>query len=183
MGLSCRAHPRSRGENARQGGPITSGPGSSPLTRGKPPPRRSPRHPLGLIPAHAGKTSRIMKSGSDKTAHPRSRGENLAAQDPYGRETGSSPLTRGKPGGTPLGPPPAGLIPAHAGKTDPRSRMSRSWRAHPRSRGENAFMQSALNNGGGSSPLTRGKLLELHALATESGLIPAHAGKTPSPLL
>ena len=54
---AATAHPRSRGENP----PLsTSSPrslGSSPLTRGKR--RGSPRgrHPLGLIPAHAGKTT------------------------------------------------------------------------------------------------------------------------------
>ena len=50
------AHPRSRGENVRDGGLAGRGEGSSPLTRGKPPtPGRRCR--LGwLIPAHAGKT-------------------------------------------------------------------------------------------------------------------------------
>ena len=32
----CAAHPRSRGENSSSGGPTLMGPGSSPLTRGKP---------------------------------------------------------------------------------------------------------------------------------------------------
>ena len=39
-------------------------------------------------------------------------------------------------------------------------------------------MQSALNNGGGSSPLTRGKRDNACGLGQDDGLIPAHAGKT-----
>ena len=91
---------------------------------------------------------------------------------------GSSPLTRGKPGGTPVGTPPAGLIPAHAGKTlqiwSHRLRAS----AHPRSRGENPYNLAHQPLETGSSPLTRGK----HCCSTMWGksfrLIPAHAGKT-----
>ena len=53
-----RAHPRSRGENIA----VTIAPigfmGSSPLTRGKLDLRAIERRHRGLIPAHAGKTSR-----------------------------------------------------------------------------------------------------------------------------
>ena len=57
---------------------------------------------------------------------------------------------------------------------------TRDERAHPRSRGENSKLQAALNEGRGSSPLTRGKRhTDRHADRT-SGLIPAHAGKTPT---
>ena len=70
------AHPRSRGENENVRGSLTSGAGSSPLTRGKPQTVRPRGHERGLIPAHAGKTS-ASKSCTDGTrAHPRSRGEN-----------------------------------------------------------------------------------------------------------
>ena len=52
-----RAHPRSRGENIPGRTGDDSGPGSSPLTRGKPLDGRCLQRLLGLIPAHAGKTS------------------------------------------------------------------------------------------------------------------------------
>ena len=39
-------------------------------------------------------------------------------------------------------------------------------------------MQAALNNGGGSSPLTRGKRARSIRVRRIRGLIPAHAGKT-----
>ena len=50
--------------------------GSSPLTRGKR--TMTPIQPetVGLIPAHAGKTSGVFTRYTARGAHPRSRGEN-----------------------------------------------------------------------------------------------------------
>ena len=50
------AHPRSRGENSASSVNVMDGVGSSPLTRGKPPPGSPRPHLPRLIPAHAGKT-------------------------------------------------------------------------------------------------------------------------------
>ena len=111
----------------------------------------------GLIPAHAGKTTRGHGGPYRPAAHPRSRGENPTSTPLYLRLAGSSPLTRGK-----LGPEVAegrrgGLIPAHAGKTlTGLSAVSRA-RAHPRSRGENPKHSNPGQQARGSSPLTRGK--------------------------
>ena len=70
------AHPRSRGENARQSeGPALRS-GSSPLTRGKLWRPRLMCQVIRLIPAHAGKTSTGPPRGVTGWAHPRSRGEN-----------------------------------------------------------------------------------------------------------
>ena len=52
--------------------------------------------------------------------------------------------------------------------------------AHPRSRGENQAGLNASLRAGGSSPLTRGKRVQAVPDVRTSGLIPAHAGKTPS---
>ena len=131
------AHPRSRGENAVVR-PLTSlSVGSSPLTRGKPGQLGVGADATGLIPAHAGKTPSMTRTVVQPTAHPRSRGENAgaaAANDVYG---GSSPLTRGKLGCEDRLPGTSRLIPAHAGKTSPRSGTASLPSAHPRSRGEN----------------------------------------------
>ena len=51
--------------------------------------------------------------------------------------------------------------------------------AHPRSRGENSLGCVDPEVAGGSSPLTRGKLDRSLNEGAPSGLIPAHAGKTP----
>ena len=52
--------------------------------------------------------------------------------------------------------------------------------AHPRSRGENPQSVVAIQRARGSSPLTRGKPPRVLAHTASDGLIPAHAGKTPS---
>ena len=70
------AHPRSRGENASNRLSQISAGGSSPLTRGKRPASAYLVFIAGLIPAHAGKTSRRHSGISTEPAHPRSRGEN-----------------------------------------------------------------------------------------------------------
>ena len=51
-------------------------------------------------------------------------------------------------------------------------------RAHPRSRGENLGSFACSCMCVGSSPLTRGKLCRARKPIRQSGLIPAHAGKT-----
>ena len=126
--------------------------------------------PFRLIPAHAGKTSVNGRTACARTAHPRSRGENIVVSAPIIIRQGSSPLTRGKHRGL--------LAVLHAGKTRP-IRASRPWsRAHPRSRGENVLEEIGGNVEKGSSPLTRGKRRRRDQLPARSGLIPAHAGKT-----
>ena len=152
--------------------------GSSPLTRGKHD-ARVPRVLLdGLIPAHAGKTTRASTSTPSTRAHPRSRGENGCRGDDTGDLEGSSPLTRGKRQDADRLPCPPGLIPAHAGKTARRRSAPMPPWAHPRSRGENATNLAKAAQVAGSSPLTRGKHRCSSSLWRTRGLIPAHAGKT-----
>ena len=172
------AHPRSRGENhPRLRGPPWPA-GSSPLTRGKRSALLVPFGPVGLIPAHAGKTVYVYTEVITRRAHPRSRGENLYPLAPIRLTEGSSPLTRGKHYGKPRGKGNVGLIPAHAGKTS-RSGPGCSCRsAHPRSRGENFDPTASWHPYQGSSPLTRGKRLIPKYMRPPTRLIPAHAGKT-----
>ena len=172
------AHPRSRGENSRVVMMVPFRGGSSPLTRGKRHHGADCNHLRGLIPAHAGKTHRTPTERMPRPAHPRSRGENGRAHrstlagggsSPLTGENadrdgtvysveGSSPLTRGKRVDQGLDGSGRGLIPTHAGKTDPRSSSLQWARAHPRSRGEND--------------------VGARAAFGLQWLIPAHAGKT-----
>ena len=71
----------------------------------------------GLIPAHAGKTTRLKAPATPGRAHPRSRGENGKGVNIAQPRIGSSPLTRGKHDGLVADRPAGRLIPAHAGKT------------------------------------------------------------------
>ena len=132
----------------------------------------------GLIPAHAGKTSRNPFVQAARRAHPRSRGENLVVSLEECVPVGSSPLTRGKRSCRDRLRRRGRLIPAHAGKTPPTRRTRRWPRAHPRSRGENKRMSCADHDHWGSSPLTRGKRAGRYVLQWPARLIPAHAGKT-----
>ena len=152
--------------------------GSSPLTRGKQVVLHVERNERGLIPAHAGKTVVTGLYEGAAQAHPRSRGENSPRQGDGTHDRGSSPLTRGKPPRRRGRSPRARLIPAHAGKTGRWVRRGDRTAAHPRSRGENAAEETAVDIHLGSSPLTRGKLGELVHFLRGHRLIPAHAGKT-----
>ena len=163
---------------------LSSGPGvpgSSPLTRGK---RRllvGDRERLGLIPAHAGKTQACRAEPTSTRAHPRLRGETDAPFLGVEPLQGSSSLTRGKPRGEGAPCVPEGLIPTHAGKTKARAGTWSVSRAHPRSRGENDLVAEFLTRRPGSSPLTRGKRIDVATWWRTRGLIPAHAGKTFDP--
>ena len=175
------AHPRSRGENRSIAGAAGFAQGSSPLTRGKPPTLRERGPWLGLIPAHAGKTSSSAICSLWTQAHPRSRGENRFHDRGRGHADGSSPLTRGKHEHERIHSIVTRLIPAHAGKTKATRSPRRTNPAHPRSRGENttAALIGALTPG--SSPLTRGKRPATSLWRPACRLIPAHAGKTCMP--
>ena len=172
------AHPRSRGENAAMSVSDISPYGSSPLTRGKLTICITKAFRSGLIPAHAGKTRTRPSTRRTRTAHPRSRGENLGGGDGDRGLQGSSPLTRGKRRCSGNDHSLPGLIPAHAGKTTTSLSEVSGARAHPRSRGENIGATNARTFNAGSSPLTRGKRKARASRLYGSGLIPAHAGKT-----
>ena len=114
---TCRAHPRSRGENTFVPTSYVIASGSSPLTRGKPFHHSTTTSRHGLIPAHAGKTPPNIDNIGIKWAHPRSRGENRYQYCQEYPLSGSSPLTRGKRHAKVRLKGLQGLIPAHAGKT------------------------------------------------------------------
>ena len=177
---ACRvgAHPRSRGENPDLKADTVRAAGSSPLTRGKLTLDDPAQVMRGLIPAHAGKTGRHGPQTWSRTAHPRSRGENEAELSPSSDDSGSSPLTRGKPTGARRTRARSRLIPAHAGKTYRTKRSTSGASAHPRSRGENSLNSWSRTHSMGSSPLTRGKLVRSQRPLFRGRLIPAHAGKT-----
>ena len=72
------------------------------------------------------------------------------------------------------------LIPAHAGKTRDLIETPEGTAAHPRACGENVDEALQEHQAGGSSPRMRGKPARLTGLSPNTGLIPAHAGKTPT---
>ena len=129
-------HPRIRGEH-RWRWPIGPGPGgSSPHTRGAPPPEDLLQYNNGIIPAYAGSTGGGGRSGRDRADHPRIRGEHLPRRICSNTIMGSSPHTRGAL----------------------RARYPRAcrWRIIPAYAGSTVEVAGREPFGGGSSPHTRG---------------------------
>ena len=153
--------------------------GTSPLTRGKRTLGGGPGWERGNIPAHAGKTVARSQESTLPAEHPRSRGENCHQPAKRCSVRGTSPLTRGKRFQAREVTLPVGNIPAHAGKTVAAPESASPCKEHPRSRGENESCVSLASRLGGTSPLTRGKLINWQKTVPKIGNIPAHAGKTP----
>ena len=151
------AHPRAGGENRAASRRSHHQYGSSPRGRGKLDRRREALPQRRLIPARAGKTSRVTALTNGQGAHPRAGGENRVAGFRSDLEWGSSPRGRGKHLSHAGYTHAFRLIPARAGKTSTGSVLLVVARAHPRAGGEN-WLRTALSfKRAGSSPRGRGK--------------------------
>ena len=138
----------------------------------------SMRRLAGLIPAHAGKTTKRQTLATLPRAHPRACGENRACRLRDDHHSGSSPRMRGKHLRVHRRDQRHGLIPAHAGKTFSRERAVWLRAAHPRACGENEDLYRIFAIVSGSSPRMRGKRIRDSRIGDRPRLIPAHAGKT-----
>ena len=136
---------------------------------------------LWLIPARAGKTPTSSPRLSASPAHPRACGENRATQYRMRANAGSSPRVRGKRLASGDLRQVLRLIPARAGKTSGGWSSPCAWSAHPRACGENSPHYFHKAPAAGSSPRVRGKRASRRSLVNLRGLIPARAGKTPTP--
>ena len=135
---------------------------------------------VGIIPAHAGHTSRATQSTFRTWDRPRTCGVYCFYGFPLFLVSGSSPHMRGirKLQGSCI--IPVGIIPAHAGHTCCRRRRRRSIWDHPRTCRAYSAEQMALFCNQGSSPHMRGIHAQIEAMAQVIGIIPAHAGHTSS---
>ena len=174
-------HPRTRGVYRGSDATTAAHAGSSPHTRGLRGPRRGLALCPGIIPAHAGFTSRSRSCSSLSQDHPRTRGVYVIAALQTGQSAGSSPHTRGLPSGQYAGSHGRRIIPAHAGFTLCRGHVSMMHPDHPRTRGVYSLPGACLYDASGSSPHTRGLLPVGQAVHSLGGIIPAHAGFTPRP--
>ena len=140
--------------------------GSSPLARGKHNWDEFILTTSRIIPARAGETGvahGALQSGKD---HPRSRGGNWKLETEFTKAVGSSPLARGKPVRFPDLVVNRRIIPARAGETSLSSNRSSQRTDHPRSRGGNSGRSYPQKEERGSSPLARGKHLEILGIPT-----------------
>ena len=110
----------------------------------------------GIIPAYAGSTFVVSYLGTRTADHPRIRGEHAASTHARVTSSGSSPHTRGAPDRVASSMAHAGIIPAYAGSTSGPCSDRKPFKDHPRIRGEHARSEPRSQNGGGSSPHTRG---------------------------
>ena len=175
-------HPRSRGVYRQNRRKLCQVLGSSPLARGLQWARQRRRYGRRIIPARAGFTARDRTASGRWTDHPRSRGVYRGRMRVTSISRGSSPLARGLP--TLRYPMSHGtwIIPARAGFTMRRPRRISGMRDHPRSRGVYATEFPLSTPAIGSSPLARGLHRHVHRQRHRSGIIPARAGFTSSPL-
>ena len=175
------AHPRVCGENERAREAAGIPRGSSPRVRGKRCPSSRSRRRRRLIPACAGKTDDCGHAAPLPWAHPRVCGENQMGLNEQETQAGSSPRVRGKRRSSHPTGPREGLIPACAGKTSRGPPRPQGPGAHPRVCGENLKIAPTPLLPPGSSPRVRGKPLRQARIQPDGRLIPACAGKTPSP--
>ena len=154
--------------------------GSSPLSRGILHRQGLRRHPARIIPALAGNTKFTKPAPAASSDHPRSRGEYAGQQNGCLEVHGSSPLSRGiQTAGEPPPWPPR-IIPALAGNTCAAGLRAAKAADHPRSRGEYRPVVRRRPPPQGSSPLSRGILLDPLIPWRVIGIIPALAGNTPA---
>ncbi len=151
-----RDHPRMRGEHPVGVRMAHVYQGSSPHARGT---RTSIIFELrggGIIPACAGNTSIVFFYVVLLGDHPRMRGEHIALSRHAACGMGSSPHARGTLGEIRIGFLDGGIIPACAGNTCKRYSLARSFRDHPRMRGEHLKNIQKIDTPKGSSPHARG---------------------------
>mgnify|MGYP000982101885 CR=1 FL=1 len=91
---------------------------------------------------------------------------------------GSSPRMRGAPTYEHRADGTRGIIPAHAGSTNPRCTAAPWTRDHPRACGEHSATRRANSTGLGSSPRMRGARSTPPPNKNGGRIIPAHAGST-----
>ena len=157
---------------------IFSSIGSSPHTRGTPNITYPDLQAAGIIPAYAGYTIDELEEQQKKWDHPRIRGVHFKLSSSMRQGLGSSPHTRGTPGGTLALGLYKRIIPAYAGYTWPWTAVRPTTRDHPRIRGVHKTEHTPVGSSAGSSPHTRGTPLQPWRISQGVGIIPAYAGYT-----
>ena len=134
--------------------------GSPPLARGKVNGVAYEDDKRGITPACAGKSQCVLKFICRAQDHPRLRGEKGSGADGFGGSEGSPPLARGKVSGLSLKLTRTRITPACAGKRVFVQAGFFHGRDHPRLRGEKFRFERRAEDGRGSPPLARGKVLQ-----------------------
>ena len=156
MGRRERDHPRACGAHGAPSPPIRRTLGSSPRMRGSRVRLTAIRMAGGIIPAHAGLTSRTISCMHFSWDHPRACGAHLPAGALISTRPGSSPRMRGSPAIEMRGVDGDGIIPAHAGLTAHFPMHPGRPGDHPRACGAHEIADLNAVPDEGSSPRMRG---------------------------
>ena len=118
--LRCirRDHPRACGEKRERRRTGAVGAGSPPRMRGKDKRHDGQNGYQGITPAHAGKSLPAFPDGVCNGDHPRACGEKFCDTVVDCIKLGSPPRMRGKVRSAGQDSGPAGITPAHAGKSN-----------------------------------------------------------------
>ena len=171
-------HPRACGEHGVHMTPLMSLRGSSPRMRGTPYIECSCLNGTGIIPAHAGNTYENGCTVVKYRDHPRACGEHRKPLTRHVTPQGSSPRMRGTLDVQQTAAGGVGIIPAHAGNTQPLPLGHPVLRDHPRACGEHTSSLFSTSACRGSSPRMRGTLIPSFRRPVLMRIIPAHAGNT-----
>ena len=151
---------------------------SPPRMRGKVIVRSRNAVQIGITPAYAGKSARILKRRTEKRDHPRVCGEKLKFGTNVTKNPGSPPRVRGKGCYMQELSGETGITPAYAGKRQRRATACTWLRDHPRVCGEKDAICKSCPARQGSPSRMRGKagwpLCGLPCI----GITPAYAGKS-----
>ena len=133
---------------------------------------------MGITPAYAGKSARILKRRTEKRDHPRVCGEKAVCSAVARQRLGSPPRMRGKASCVWIFARLIGITPAYAGKSSIPSRRCCFCRDHPRVCGEKPLFLFFRFFGLGSPPRVRGKAVHHLAVIISIRITPACAGKS-----
>ena len=131
----------------------------------------------GITPAHAGKSVQSTVTTASPWDHPRTCGEKRVLGPVVQLVPGSPPHMRGKDAIWVCSTCPAGITPAHAGKSLKWGGLPLPCRDHPRTCGEKCRAAEFYRGKWGSPPHMRGKETCWKNENGETGITPAHAGK------
>ena len=159
IAFSCtseRDHPRLRGEQFSNAVKRSRLAGSPPLARGTAPYPKMRQYPLRITPACAGNSGGKQAAHICHWDHPRLRGEQLHTATHISLSMGSPPLARGTGPKRIHRPLDFRITPACAGNSLGLKRRDYALKDHPRLRGEQRGVRSAMATCRGSPPLARG---------------------------
>ena len=176
--ITCRDHPRMRGEDLSAAVPSLRPIGSPPHARGRQTVPSAAWGRAGITPACAGKTRSPATHWLSWRDHPLMRGEDCYSAIPTVYIRGSPPHARGRLRLASVWEAFYGITPACAGKTHCSMKRLHRDSDHPRMRGEDARVRVAPVDVSGSPPHARGRLCGFHFDLPFCRITPACAGKT-----